>query len=351
LFFQLLYNESLCYAIPGSNAMALAYGNRSAAYFEVQEYDKCLENIKAALINKFPQQKVSKLIERKEMCKKILASSGDDDHSGSPNEVAHFEFKLTRPANPKIPFIADCLKLKYNKKFGNHITTNKALVPGDIVAIDELFYHTITMNRPNAMYTAFAFFPHFFETHFSFCAHCLKSNLLSLAPCEGCIHTMYCSEECRSNAKSYHELECETFDHLPNHLAVRSFFQALSYCNNDIEALKVLITTHEESGGPPLTVFDLDFTQMGEREIKEISILAAYNGDVSQSEPQMTQSDLETIEYLLKRNSETSEMMEAHGDFIISFIQKMKQKEMQHGRFFTRPAVKLYCDYVYAGKK
>lgn len=36
------FNESICYALPGSEGLAKAYGNRSAVYFHAEMYQKCL---------------------------------------------------------------------------------------------------------------------------------------------------------------------------------------------------------------------------------------------------------------------------------------------------------------------
>ena len=58
LFFQgnyceaiLAYNHSLCYAETGSEAVGLGYGNRSAVYFRLEEYELCLSSIEMAKAN------------------------------------------------------------------------------------------------------------------------------------------------------------------------------------------------------------------------------------------------------------------------------------------------------------
>lgn len=36
------FNESICYALPGSEGLAIAYGNRSAVYYHAEMYQKVL---------------------------------------------------------------------------------------------------------------------------------------------------------------------------------------------------------------------------------------------------------------------------------------------------------------------
>ena len=59
-FFEALlkYNESLCFAMEGSEAVGLAYANRSAVYFELRLYEKCIRNIELAKLSGYPQKNV-----------------------------------------------------------------------------------------------------------------------------------------------------------------------------------------------------------------------------------------------------------------------------------------------------
>lgn len=158
------YNKSVCYAIDG---VSLAYANRSAVYFVVKQYEKCLENIELARKHEYPAENAQKLNEREEKCKKLA-----ETHRANPENDPWNFFKLSHPANEKIPFIANCLELRENEKFGRYIVTNSDLKPGDIIAIEEPFYKCISRD--------FAY---------SRCAHCLKSNMLSLVPCGLCANS------------------------------------------------------------------------------------------------------------------------------------------------------------------
>ncbi|CRK87832.1 CLUMA_CG001620, isoform A [Clunio marinus] len=187
----ILYNKSICYALPGSEEISLAFGNRSVVYMKTENYEKCLENIYLARQTKYPIKKLIKLEEREKVCKAKMNEINHDLFANKGNEDPWNFFKLSHPPNDKIPFIVDCLKLKENEKFGRHIVTSLDLHPGDIVAIEE------------------PFFKHFDNVEcYNRCHHCMKTNKLSLIACENCISTMYCSNVCKMEAKLHHTFTC-----------------------------------------------------------------------------------------------------------------------------------------------
>lgn len=160
------YNKCLCYAEDGAMA-SLAYANRSAVYLEVKLYEKCLDNIEAARDSGYPKDKLHKLIDRAEKCKKLMKS-----HSEDPDDDPMSFFKLSHPPNDKIPYIVNCLEYRESDKFGRYIVTTAALRPGDIIAIEEPFYKVINKQFCDRR-----------------CTNCLKSNNLSLIPCESCTNS------------------------------------------------------------------------------------------------------------------------------------------------------------------
>lgn len=121
------YNLSLCYALPGSTCVSLVYGNRSAVYCMMGKYALAIENIKWARENGYPAEKMATLHEREEKCKKLMEKLGGDRGS-----IVNTFFKLSHPANEKIPFIVDCLQLRKNEKYGRHIITTKDLKTGGL---------------------------------------------------------------------------------------------------------------------------------------------------------------------------------------------------------------------------
>lgn len=167
---MLKYNESLCFAEVGSENVGLAYANRSAVYFEMKLYDKCLKNVTMAKLNGYPGKNFEILEKREEKCRELM---------GKRKEILPFEvFKLSHPPNKKLPFIIDCLELKSSPKFGRYIITSQPLKVGDIVSMEEAYYSVLSAD------SEFAEIPQ--SNIFQRCSNCLKDNSLDLIPCETC---------------------------------------------------------------------------------------------------------------------------------------------------------------------
>lgn len=158
------YNKSLSKAIPGSKEFSMAIGNRSAVYMELKEFELCLENISLAVECGYPAERRKVLLDRREKCLDMLESR---DQSAEKSVWDYF--KLSYPANKKIPYAIDNIELRHSKKFGRHLITNRALNAGDIICIEEPFIKCIE-NR----------------SRFDHCANCLKSEKLNLFPCLQC---------------------------------------------------------------------------------------------------------------------------------------------------------------------
>ena len=153
---------SICCAVPNTKALSVAYANRSALFFKCGFYVECLENIKLARDNGYPADKLHKLQAREDKCKKLLKVGNEKF------DIWSF-FKLSHPANEKIPFIVNCLELREDEKYGRHIVTTQDLKTGDFIAIEEPFCSLRIGN-----------------SNYSRCSNCLKSKNLSLIPCTGC---------------------------------------------------------------------------------------------------------------------------------------------------------------------
>lgn len=163
-------NKKLCFA-ESNEVKAQAYADRSAVYLEMKKYQECLENIRLARNFQLNDNKLSELGEREEKCKNLMKY----DQSNQENDPWNF-FKLSYPASKKIPFIADCLELKKDAKYGRYIVTNQDLHPGDIIAIEEPFFKHLDSNHGLKR-----------------CRNCLTANMLSLIPCPGlCVDSKCC---------------------------------------------------------------------------------------------------------------------------------------------------------------
>lgn len=154
------YNKSLCHAAPKSDQLGLAYANRSAVYLKLKQFDKSLNNIQLARYNRYPNE--AKLQEREKKCMEQLKIRQPKSTKNDP----WTHFKLSYPANKKIPFIVECLEVRKNEKYGRYIVTNRNLNPGDVIAIEEPIFKA---HNTSALY--------------SNCVCCFKSNMLNLIPC------------------------------------------------------------------------------------------------------------------------------------------------------------------------
>lgn len=160
------YNKSLCYNTYDSSRLFSAYAARSAVYWELKEFQTCLDNIYLAW--KHSKASVTELVNREVECKRKLL-----EVSNRVSDPWNF-FKLSHPLNKKIPFIVDCLKVHETWKFGRCVITTKALCAGDIIAIEEPLFRMI--NR---------------ESRYMRCANCMKTNKMNLIPCPGkCVSSM-----------------------------------------------------------------------------------------------------------------------------------------------------------------
>lgn len=175
-FFDTLlqYNESLCHAVTGSEAIAMVYANRSAIYFEMKLFTKSIKNAQMARENGYPEKNLSILDKRIEKCEEQIKAGNETLGDDNPFSF----FKQTHGANKRLPFVANCLELKRSEKFGRFIITNRDLAVGDIVAIEKPHFRII---KSDSRYEGCQ------QTNkYQRCAMCFKDNLLDLFPCNDC---------------------------------------------------------------------------------------------------------------------------------------------------------------------
>jgi hypothetical protein len=127
---------------------------------ERKKYKECLSNIQWARENGYPANKIQKLNERAEKCKKLMVEEVKDP-ANDPMEFC----KLSYPANPKIPFIVDCLELRIVNNEPRLFTT-RDLKPGDVIFELDLIFSSI---KENAQYSR--------------CCYCTEPNMMNLIPC------------------------------------------------------------------------------------------------------------------------------------------------------------------------
>lgn len=159
------YNRSICFALPRSPELALAYGNRSAVYLEVGFFNECLENI--VLARKYNHPGVARLDEREARC---LIAARTNSRAEDIEKFASGLFKLSYPPHITYPWIAECLELCSNDRYGRYIITNRNLKQGDVISVEEPAFEEI-------------FDP---TTRYERCTLCFKTSRFNLIPCDDC---------------------------------------------------------------------------------------------------------------------------------------------------------------------
>lgn len=306
------YNQTLCFAEPGSKTIGIAYGNRSAVYFELKVYDSCLNNIKLAKMNNYPGENMDKLQRREQMCLEMINNNCSLGNESAPLGLEHL--RLTKKPSEKLPFIADCLELKSDDKFGRYITTKESLRPGDIVCVEDPFAVFLVPNH-----------------RFKYCATCLQDNFLDLVPCVKCTSTMFCSDDCEKIGNDkFHKFECPIIDKLNTlgtkilRIAVRTFFEALDVCGGLVQDLKTLIEENRDSNR---TVFDFDFPIKRKDVLQAIDALAANEGERNHADLFQRSGIVAIICNLFLKHTSLGDLLEANDDrdFFRSFIFKQTQ--------------------------
>jgi hypothetical protein len=254
-----------------SENVSSAYANRSAAYFEMGDYEKALENIELAKSHNCPKRKLSKLKIREEKCLENLQKCPSVKNKYQQHEIIRNEvLSVKLPENEKLPcYIADCLELNNTPDFGRGIVTKCDLKVGTVVAIEESLTKRLVHND-----------------NFTRCVNCFKSNMFNVIPCDSCCSAMFCSKDCKDIAwEKFHHYECEVADAInelfveKNTIGLRTFFEALSIFNNDLSALKEFTESIKLSKA---TVLGFDFSKMNKLEKKKSllhSIDALHAGD------------------------------------------------------------------------
>jgi SET and MYND domain-containing protein 4 len=154
------YNESLCLAENESENLGFAFANKSAVYFEMKMFEKCLRNIDLAFENKYPESNKKVLETRQNKCKQLIQKGIDE-----MNPITFFkDYQIENNSG-----IANCLEVKFNEKFGRHLITNKPLKVGDVIVVEKPFCKVLHE-----------------EFIFQRCGYCFKDNFMDLIPCLNC---------------------------------------------------------------------------------------------------------------------------------------------------------------------
>ncbi|KAK7072872.1 hypothetical protein SK128_011166 [Halocaridina rubra] len=178
-----------------TEALSLAYANRSAVLFELQQYEDCLSDIQRAMENGYPENLRQKLIKRKESCSIAL-----NNPSGERKRLlTRYLVKPPRisESNPAIPSLSNSVKMAVSSSVGRYLVAQREIKPGEVLAVEEIYCKSMTHQ--------------YLQTH---CNTCFIRCLIPL-PCPTCSEIVFCSNECREEGLSgQHRLECNILPYL-----------------------------------------------------------------------------------------------------------------------------------------
>ncbi|XP_063239952.1 SET and MYND domain-containing protein 4-like [Bacillus rossius redtenbacheri] len=231
-----LYWESARHAEPGSEELALAHSNRSAALLHLGQLQDCLRETELALAAGLPRRLHFKLHLRRAEClfrlgrfgragdaysraRECLAASGmqrkhqvaveeeivkglnasweeealgrgcDDPVEASPGP------ELPRPSYGESDVLAHAsaaLELRYSEEKGRHVVANRDISAGDTLFVERPFALVVLPDEGDAVH----------------CHHCCAATALPV-PCERCADGAYCGAACREKAwRAHHRWEC-----------------------------------------------------------------------------------------------------------------------------------------------
>lgn len=249
------YNKALLYISGGDGAdLAMMYGNRSAAFFNLRGYQLTIDDIEIAEPN-FPKENLHRIITRKGKALMNLDRYPEalnclikaqqlierhqklNDKQKSDllydilpvikflrrNSVESSRADEKEATKDSLPFLMPSVKVETNEIEGRHVICKTPIKAGSLILKEKPYAAVLEDN--------------YFPTH---CDYCMKRIGIAPMYCHACIDVRYCSIICKTNAATYHKYECgflntfQKFKHsMAFHLAYRIIAsQSLKYFLN-----------------------------------------------------------------------------------------------------------------------
>ena len=123
----------------------------------------------------------------------VLDSANEEYRVSAVDEVS-----IEADPKSEYQYLSDACLVKKTPDKGFTIIARRDIKPGDPVIVEKPYAHAV-----------------FQKYKHMYCHHCLQYTFAPV-PCRGCVPTIYCSEECRDEAKTYHRYECHCVDELLN---------------------------------------------------------------------------------------------------------------------------------------
>ncbi|XP_031616820.1 SET and MYND domain-containing protein DDB_G0273591-like [Contarinia nasturtii] len=199
------YNQSLRFAVKGTENLSLAYANRSSCFLHMKKYNECLKDIEIARENNYPKRSMKKLDEREMLCLEQMKEAIESE--------VEIEPMLSFDSNENFPCLAITLEIQTNKEYGRHIVANRDIDVGQTVLIEEPYVVVFDTNNR------------------TLCLTCMKA-VKNFIPCPTCIDAMFCDENCMRNNDT-HKIACGyVFYRVPSiQIYIQSILVALNTFN------------------------------------------------------------------------------------------------------------------------
>uniref|UniRef100_A0A8D8AYG2 SET and MYND domain-containing protein 4 n=1 Tax=Culex pipiens TaxID=7175 RepID=A0A8D8AYG2_CULPI len=247
----ILYNQSICFAERGSEQLGLGYANRSAVYYEQEEYEFALYNIELAREHNYPEDMMPKLLTREVNCNKMI----DEGHSKGTVPIPVVQMNVE--VNPKIPFLAKGVAMEMYGEMGRGLIAERDFTTGDVILDEKVDLCFVSCLR---IYLN--------------CGHCGSEFRRSLIPCPGCVTFMYCSEKCREqDLRMTHRFECSVASKLFSMkssammIMARLFFYGLTAFEDNVDKMMEYCLANAGTGSDP---FELDFVHLNPLDIFKV---------------------------------------------------------------------------------
>lgn len=227
------YNESLCFAEPGSQVISLAYANRSAVFFRLNQFDRCLKDIELAKKAGYPDHMRPKLEQREMDCLKCIDDGAQCDTQ---------PMKLSFEPDVQFPCLANVLQVEKDTNGKCKVVAKEDIDVGQAIMLEN------------------SFISYLFDRFASKCNICLRAHV-NLIPCNKCTIAMFCSAQCQQSPLHTYECGMKICDNdLMNNVVkkdLRVLFLVMNMFQSADELMKfVEETIKSEPDDLPLTLAD-----------------------------------------------------------------------------------------------
>lgn len=152
------------------------------------------------------------------------------------------EKNIFQVKNPRLdlPYISKHLKVGVDKYYGRYIFTTSALLPGDVIAIEEPFLKSLEVRGTSSKK----------------CVNCLNLCKDTSLSCHNCDRIKFCSQSCKDKAELCHNEECHFLEKIEDDdgyflLMMRILIKSINTCGN-VEMFQHFIESRDKN----VTIFD-----------------------------------------------------------------------------------------------